>query len=83
MEFQGLKDKLDELKYPHKYMYKFIIKTENIDDVYSIISQKEIILKPSSKGKYSSITFEIDANSSDEIIAIYERFSNIEGIISL
>jgi putative lipoic acid-binding regulatory protein len=39
--------------------------------------------KPSKNGKYTSLTSRKILNSSDEVIAVYQKVSQIEGVITL
>ena len=67
-------------------MFKFIIKADNktmalIEVIFE--DDAEIIEKPSTKGNYISITIKQVVMSVDEIISIYEKAAEIEGVISL
>lgn len=79
-KFKNILDK--NYIWPAKYPFKFIVLSEKVDLVKKKINI-EFEVKKSSNGKYSSISFEIIANSSQEIIDIYDKLKNIEGLISL
>lgn len=72
--------------FPYVYMFKFIIKADNktmalVEVLFE--DDAEIIQKESAKGNYMSITVKQVVMSIDEIIAIYEKASEIEGVMTL
>ncbi len=86
--FDELRKKLEEsiTSFPYIYMFKFIIKADNktmalVEVIFD--NDAEIIEKPSTKGNYISITVKQVVMSVDEIISIYEKAAEIEGVMSL
>jgi len=80
----SFKEKLDNTySFPSLYMFKFIVKPEQVSEIENLFTKHEVILKPSSGGKYVSTTVKIMASSSQEIIDHYKEAAKIEGIISL
>jgi putative lipoic acid-binding regulatory protein len=86
--FDELQKKLEETitSFPYVYLFKFIIKAENksmalVEVMFD--SDAEIIQKQSSKGNYISITVKQVVLSVEEIIIIYKKASEIEGVITL
>lgn len=86
--FDELRKKLEDsiLSFPYLYMFKFIIKSDNktmalVEVIFD--NDAEIIQKQSAKGNYISITVKQVVLSVDEIISIYEKAAEIEGVISL
>lgn len=86
--FDELRKKLEESIefFPYVYMFKFIIKSDNrsmalVEVIFD--DDAEIIQKQSAKGNYISITVKQVVMSVDEIISIYEKAAEIEGVISL
>ncbi len=78
------KEKLDAThNFPTIYMFKFIVLEEKGKLVEALFPGHEVISKPSSKGKYISITARPMMGSSDAIIDIYTKAHKIEGIIAL
>lgn len=69
--------------FPTLYMFKFIVPLEKEKDVANLLPNNEMILKKSKKGNYVSATIKAMMPSSDSIVEIYIRASEIEGIISL
>lgn len=86
--FDELRKKLEESidSFPYIYMFKFIIKSDNktmalVEVIFD--DDADIIQKQSTKGNYISITVKQVVMSVDEIISIYEKAAEIEGVISL
>lgn len=86
--FNELRKKLEEsiTSFPYIYMFKFIIKSDNktmalVEVIFD--NDADIIQKQSTKGNYVSITVKQVVMSVDEIIAIYEKAAEIEGVMSL
>ena len=86
-DFESLRERLEELTYPSVYMFKFIVKTElqKIAQIEGLFDPEkaEIIRKESSKGAFISITVKEVMLGTDEIIAIYQKASEINGVITL
>jgi len=86
--FDELQKKLKEtiISFPYVYLFKFIIKADNksmalIEVMFD--SDAEIIQKQSSKGNYISITVKQVVLNVEEIIIIYKKAAEIEGVITL
>ncbi len=86
--FDELRKKLEEsgMSFPYIYMFKFIIKADNktmalVEVIFD--DAADIIQKQSAKGNYISITVKQVVMSIDEIITIYEKAAEIEGVMSL
>jgi uncharacterized protein len=86
-KFKDLRNKLDETQsYPAVYMFKFIMEAEHrkIALVENLFSENaEIYTKESGKGKYISITVQEVMMSTEEIITIYQKASEIKGVMLL
>lgn len=86
-DFESLRERLEELTYPSVYMFKFIVKSElqKIAQIEALFDPEkaEIIRKESSKGAFISITVKEVMLGTDEIIAIYQKSSKINGVITL
>lgn len=86
--YDDLKIKLEESikSFPYVYMFKFIIKADNrtmamVEAIFD--NDADIHQKESAKGNYMSITVKQVVMNVDEIIAIYEKASAIEGVMTL
>jgi len=84
MDLAKFKEQLDaHTGFPTLYMFKFIVPVGREKEVADLLPNNELILKRSKKGNYVSATIKAMMPSSDAIVAIYQRASQIEGIISL
>lgn len=85
--FESLKQKLDDqCEWPHVYMFKFIIPADNhkLALVEALFGEEaELTTRQSSTNKFISITAKEMMMSSEEIITIYKKAAEIEGIMSL
>jgi uncharacterized protein len=80
----SFKEKLESSgEFPMLYMFKFIVPTGKETEVAALFPKNEILLKASSGGKYVSATIQAMMDSADQIIEIYVRAAEIEGVISL
>jgi len=74
----------DNHTWPCQYMFKFIVPLAQKQLVLDLFeSQEAITTRESRNGRYVSITVKCRVHSSEEVIAVYEAASHIEGIISL
>lgn len=82
-EFQRLLD--DQHAWPAHYVFKFIVPTSKLNDLKILFVGEEInfSIRDSSGGKYTSLTVEVFMHNSDSVLAVYQKASSIEGIISL
>lgn len=87
VNFDDLRKKLDETQtYPSVYMFKFIMDAQHrkialIENLFG--EDAEIYTKESDKGKYISITVKEVVMNTDEIIDIYIKAAEIEGVMFL
>ncbi|MFY0591579.1 DUF493 domain-containing protein [Roseivirga sp.] len=78
------KKKLDDIHaFPTVYMFKFIVTEDKTGEVDKLFPNTSLNYKPSSKGKYVSVTASVTMPSSDRVIEIYKEAKKIEGIIAL
>ena len=86
-EINSFRQKLSEtMSFPGVYMFKFIIRSEHrklalVDNLFG--PEAEISTKESDRGKYTSITARQVVISVDEIIDVYKKAADIEGIMFL
>lgn len=83
-----LKGELDRTTtWPALYLYKFIVPTndEKIKQIETIFDNTGAVIKTktSSNGKYTSLSIEVNLDSSDAVIDKYKEVSAVEGVISL
>lgn len=80
----AFKEKLESFSaFPTRYLFKFIVPAGKEGDVAALFPEEELLLKPSSGGKYLSITIQKWVDDADQILALYEQAATIEGLISL
>lgn len=80
----NLKELLDsQHEWPGNYTFKFIVPGNKSKELKDIVASEESFSRPSRSGKYTSMTFEIKCQSSDDVISIYQKVSKIEGIVTL
>ncbi len=80
-KFKSLLD--DQYTWPDYYTFKFVTKTDGKSMVMKLMNGFETTERLSKNGKFTSITSRKIMNSSDEILAVYNEVSKIEGVISL
>ena len=78
---------LETTEFPTKYMFKFIIPTDQdkskmIEEIFDNLGAV-IDSKPSKTGKYTSLTVLVKMKDPEEIIEKYKQVSKVEGVISL
>lgn len=81
---EEFKQKLEEVhQFPTLYMFKFIVTEDRKEEVQALFPNNELDLKPSSKGKYVSVTAKVLMPSSDKVMEVYKEASKIKGLIAL
>tara|TARA_B110000037_G_C17019735_1_gene464793 strand:+ start:45 stop:308 length:264 start_codon:yes stop_codon:yes gene_type:complete len=85
-DFDSLKAQLETTDFPQVYFFKFIVPntSDNVAKVSALYAvDTQVQMKTSSSGKFISVSAKQVMLSADEVIQIYNKASNIEGIISL
>jgi hypothetical protein len=82
---QSFKERLDGYyDWPCGYVFKFIAPRERLQEVVALFGEEvEVSTRNSKKGNYVSVTAEVVAQDSDEVIAVYRRAGEIEGVMPL
>lgn len=82
--FISFREKLEKhYAWPSLYVFKFIVPTGQEDQVKNLFPLHLASEKLSSQGKYTSVTIQAMMQSSDAVIEMYKRASQIEGIVAL
>lgn len=87
--YRKLKTQLqDTSMWPTEYLYKFIIPTkpEKIKQIHNIFNNMGAVIKTrqSKKGKYTSVSVNVQMKDPDAVIDKYKTVGNeVEGVISL
>jgi uncharacterized protein len=80
----GFREKLDQhYSWPSIYIFKFIVPAGKEQEVKQLFPMHIVNERQSGKGNYTSITIQMMMPSSDAVIDIYVRASQIEGIVAL
>jgi len=70
--------------WPCSYIFKFIAPTERLEEVTELFDENvEVRTRRSKHGNYVSVTAEIVMAGSDEVIEIYRRAAEIDGVMPL
>lgn len=84
--FDKLRVQLEQEEWPNVYLFKFIVPNdpEHIARVNALFGlEAEIQSQPSRNGNFVSISIKEMMLDADSIIAIYEKSSEIKGLIAL
>ena len=80
----SFREKLDQAyTWPALYMFKFIVPKGKEQEVVDMFPQNEVIQRESKHGNYISLTIQIMASGSEQVIDIYERANQIDGLMAL
>lgn len=80
----SFREKLNQhYRWPALYIFKFIVPSGKEPEVKAMFPEKNVTEKLSSSGKYTSVTIELTMKSAEEVIAIYQQATKIEGLIAL
>lgn len=78
---------LESQAWPGIYMFKFVVKSEalHLETLKSYFNgkQAEFFEKLSLKKTFTSLTIKVKMKSADEVISIYKKASQLEGIMAL
>lgn len=87
LKYEEQRQKLEKaLDWPNLYMFKFIVPAQKrkVDQVKALFDEDaDISIKRSSKGNYVSLTIKKLMFRPEAVLNIYQKTSNIEGLIPL
>jgi len=82
--YASLQAKLDQQHvWPGIYTFKFIMRTERVEEFASILAGHRYTTRASAEGRHTAITAELFMESSAEVIALYRRAAAFQGVIAL
>lgn len=82
-DLSSLKKALEENQvWPTRYTFKFIVKGPALPHLLALLDGFEISTRESKKGTYTSVTAVQRMMTAGDVIAVYERVSEVEGIMS-
>jgi len=73
----------NQYDWPADYLFKFIVTKEYKEELLVVLGGHKAIEKPSSKGKYVSVSLRILMHSAKEVMALYAKAANIKSVITL
>ncbi len=80
----SFREKLDKhYAWPSLYIFKFIVPLGKEKEVKQLFPKHETSERLSKNGNYISVTTQMMMPSSNSVIAIYVKASDIEGLIAL
>lgn len=82
--FDNFRIKLEQhYSWPSLYVFKFIVPSGKENELKSLFPNHTFTEKNSTQGNYISLTMQIMASSSDSVIEVYVKASDVEGLIAL
>ena len=69
--------------WPCLFPFKFIVPKDQTETVLDLFADDPVKANESSSGRFVAYTMEMHVHSCDEVIAIYQRVSQVPGVISL
>ena len=83
-QISSFREKLDRhYAWPSLYLFKFIVPTGKEQEVKNLFPRHETSDKLSKQGNYTSVTVQMMMPSSEAVIEVYEKASQIKGIVAL
>lgn len=84
MDYSKLKELLAvNNKWPCDYTFKFIVPTQNLEELKRLFAEEKVILKPSKNGTYTSLSVTKKERDPDSVIVTYQAVSHIKNLIML
>lgn len=81
---EQFKTALDEHhQWPCPYIYKFIVPSENLDQLLELFPDEQKQTRESKGGKYTSVTMTSHMCSAEEVMQVYEKAAKVPGLMSL
>jgi uncharacterized protein len=81
---RSLKIKLDEChQWPCRFMFKFIAPQDKINQLMALFAETPFSTRSSKNARFISLTVELEMQSSDEVIEVYRRAGEIDGVMAL
>ncbi len=69
--------------WPTNFAFKFIVPVAQQGALSALFPPESIAVRPSSGGRYVSLTVTLKMASSEEVLEVYARASKIPGLIAL
>jgi putative lipoic acid-binding regulatory protein len=72
-----------EYNWPALYSFKFIVPRKNVSAVLALFPENSTKEKPSKNGNYISVNAKVEMKSAEDVLTIYARAGEVEGVIAL
>lgn len=83
-QLHGLKCQLDQCHaWPCVYMFKFIVPQAEASRLLAVLAPERHSARESRGGKYVALTMEMAMSSSEEVLMIYQKASQVPGVMCL
>ena len=69
--------------FPCSYMFKFIVPIRKKEALLNLLPKVDTKIKRSTSNKFISITLNMEIESSDKVIDIYNQVYQVEGLIAM
>ena len=69
--------------FPCSYMFKFIVPIRKKEALLNLLPKVDTKIKKSTSNKFISITLNMEIESSDKVIDIYNQVYQVEGLIAM
>ena len=73
----------EQTEWPTRYVFKFIVPRAGQEALERVFGDHPVIVRASTRGNYVSVTAQMEMQSSDEVIEVYQAAGRVEGVISL
>lgn len=83
---EGLRQTLDQNHaWPCEYVFKFIVPKDQALRLSALLDEEraKVSERASRSGKYLSFTVQMRVASSEEVIMVYQRVSDVPGLVAL
>ena len=83
-DVSSFREKIEnEHQFPGIYVFKFIVPVEKKQDVLDFLPDGDLSFRNSSNNTYVSVTLKANVNNSQEVVDVYEKAYNVQGIVAL
>jgi len=81
--YAKLRFRLQKEKFPTLFMFKFIVRPDQVEEVKELFGPAEVYTNTSRHGNYVSVTGKEIMLDSERVIERYKEAAQIEGLIAL
>ncbi len=73
----------DQTAFPAPFIFKFIVPLDRVPELEALFPDYEASYRASAKGNYVSLTMQPVMDSAEQVIEVYQRAAQVEGVIML